>query len=74
MSVACRGSTHRGLQAAVPDGLYEPNNNPATADRSGRPRPVVHTAAAPTRKNEKVRSHAELLHNKHSAERVSRLD
>jgi hypothetical protein len=35
VSMGGRGSTHRGLPAAVPDGLYEPNSDPATADRSG---------------------------------------
>lgn len=50
MSVAGRGSTHRGLGAAVPDGFYEPNNNPATADRSGPAGHVVNFRGEDNRK------------------------
>jgi hypothetical protein len=30
-----RGNTHRGRPATLPDALYEPSIDPATAERSG---------------------------------------
>jgi hypothetical protein len=35
VSAGGRGNTHRGRPATLPDGLYEPSIDPATAERSG---------------------------------------